>query len=164
MSVFKNKDNTEIFVDCYCGCNNGIKFKIDKEDYGFYCVASYTNGNFFRDQNNLWKTICNKAKKIWAIIANKDYYYSEITMSENEFEEFVEYINKIDYHNDLTELYDELYEMQEMALRIKDERLEKEAEEIMNCNHTWRYLGDGETFATCSKCGVVRSTESTDNV
>ena len=96
MSTLKNKDNTELFIDCNCGCNEGIRFRIDKEDYDYYCFMTYTNGNFYRDQDEtLWKVFYKKLKKIWAIIRNKDFYYAEIVMNKNEFEEFKEYINKL---------------------------------------------------------------------
>lgn len=96
MSTLKNKDNTELFIDCNCGCNEGIRFRIDKEDYDYYCFMTYTNGNFYRDQDEtLWKVFYKKLKKIWAIIRNKDFYYAEIFMNKNEFEEFKEYINGV---------------------------------------------------------------------
>lgn len=96
MSTLKNKDNTELFIDCNCGCNEGIRFRIDKEDYDYYCFMTYTNGNFYRDQDDtLWKVFYKKLKKIWAIIRNKDFYYAEIFMNKNEFEEFKEYINEL---------------------------------------------------------------------
>lgn len=96
MSTLKNKDNTELFIDCNCGCNEGIRFRIDKEDYDYYCFMTYTNGNFYRDQDEtLWKVFYKKLKKIWAIIRNKDFYYAEIFMNKNEFEEFKEYINEL---------------------------------------------------------------------
>lgn len=96
MAVLKNKDNTEFLVDCNCGCNDGIRIRIDKEDYDYYCFMSYTNGNFYRDQDEtLWKVFCKKLKKIWAIIRNKDFYYAEVMMNKDEFNEFKEYINNL---------------------------------------------------------------------
>ena len=29
-------------------------------------------------------------------------------------------------------------------------------EELMPCNHKWVYLGVDKSFATCSKCGVLK--------
>ena len=96
MAVLKNKDNTEFLVDCNCGCNNGIRFRIDKDDFDYYCFMSYTNGNFYRDQDEtLWKVFYKKLKKIWAIIRNKDFYYAEVMMNKDEFNEFKEYINNL---------------------------------------------------------------------
>ena len=37
MAVLKNKEGTEFLVDCGCGCDEGIRFRIDKEDFDFYC-------------------------------------------------------------------------------------------------------------------------------
>lgn len=37
------------------------------------------NGDWYRDQNDsIFRIIGRKLKKIWAIIRNKDYYYSDV--------------------------------------------------------------------------------------
>lgn len=95
MSVLKNKDGAELLLDCHCGCNEGMRFKIDKEDLELYCAVSYTNGAFYRDQDSMLGTLCKKLKKIWSIIRNKDFYYAEVLMTKDEFEEFRDYINSI---------------------------------------------------------------------
>ena len=61
------------------------------------------------------------------------------------------------YEEDLAKVYDELHKMQELLIRLQDDRLEKEIEESMRCNHEWNYLDEDGTYATCSKCGVVRT-------
>jgi hypothetical protein len=97
MAVLKNKDGTELLVDCNCGCDNGMRFKIDKEDFDFYCCAAYTNGKFYTEQaEGMWRVFCKKLKKIWAIIRNKDFYYTEFFMTKDEFDEFREYLNSIE--------------------------------------------------------------------
>lgn len=96
MAVLKNKDGTELLVDCCCGCNEGIRFRVDKNDFDYYCFMSYTNGNFYREQGDtFWRVLSKKLEKIWAIIRNKDFYYSEVVMTKDEFDEFREYINSI---------------------------------------------------------------------
>lgn len=94
MSVFKTTDETELIVSCNCGCENGIHLRIDKDDEKWYTIMTYTNGNFYRDQTNVFHTFKNKLKKIWAIIRNKDYYYSDVIMSKEEYQEFKAYLNK----------------------------------------------------------------------
>lgn len=96
MAVFKNKGGTDLFIDCNCGCDQGIRFKIDKDDLEYYCFMTYTNGSYYREYGEtLWRVFCRKLKKIWSIVANKDFYYSDIIMTKDEFEEFKEYINNI---------------------------------------------------------------------
>lgn len=95
MAVMKNNDGSEVFIDCMCGCNTGIRFKIVK-DNDFVCYMTYTNGAFYTEQGeSIFGILSKKFKKIWAILRNKDYYYSSISMSEEEFEEFRKYINSI---------------------------------------------------------------------
>lgn len=96
MAALKNKDGTEFLIDCCCGCDDGIRFRIDKEDFDYYCFMSYTNGNFYSEQNEtVWGVLSKKLKKIWAIIRNKDFYYAEVFMTKDDFNEFREYINNI---------------------------------------------------------------------
>lgn len=97
MAVLKNKDGTELLVDCNCGCDAGIRFKVDKNDFDYYCFMTYTNGNFYREQGDTtWYVLRKKLEKIWAIIRNKDYYYSDLVLNKEEFNEFREYINSIE--------------------------------------------------------------------
>jgi hypothetical protein len=96
MAVMKNKDCTELMVDCHCGCDEGIRIRIDHDYPDDYCFVSYTNGRFYAEQGEtIWGILTKKFEKIWAIIRNKDYYYSEITMTKDEFETFREYINSV---------------------------------------------------------------------
>lgn len=95
MAVLKNKDNTELLVDCNCGCEEGIRFRIDKDDYDYYCIMTYTNGNFYKEQGEtVLQVIRKKLRKIWAIIRNKDFYYSEVILTQKDWEEYKEWINK----------------------------------------------------------------------
>ena len=97
MAVMRSKDGDELYIDCYCGCNDGYRFKIDRDDFDYYCFMTYTNGTFYREQGDtLWGVLCKKWQKILAIIKNKDYYYSEVNMTKDEFDDFREYINSID--------------------------------------------------------------------
>lgn len=95
MSVLSSKDKKELIITCNCGCDDSVCIKIDKADHYYYCIITYLNGNFYRDQKSVFQYIIKKLKKIWAIIRNKDYYYSDIIMNKEEFEEFRDYINQI---------------------------------------------------------------------
>lgn len=95
--VMKSKNGDDIYVDCRCGCDSGMRIRIDKDDDSFYCLVSYTNGNFSRDQNDkLRYVIYRKLKKIWCIIKNQDFCYSEICMTKDEFKNFQECIANIE--------------------------------------------------------------------
>ena len=96
MSVLKNKEGNELLLDCNCGCDNGIRFRIDKDDHEWYCCMSYTNGNWYRDScQTFFHVLRKKLRKIWAIIRSKDYHYSELMLTKEEFETFCEYINEV---------------------------------------------------------------------
>ena len=58
---------------------------------------TYTNGNFYHAQGEtMFRVFYKKLEKILAIIRNKDFYYSDIIMTKDEFNEFREYINSIE--------------------------------------------------------------------
>ena len=92
MAVFTNYDDDELIISCGCGCDDGIHFRIYHEfDDDYYAMAAFINGNFYKDQK--WSFI-EKLKKIVAIIFNKDFYYSDICMSKDDWQQFKEWINK----------------------------------------------------------------------
>lgn len=72
----------------------GVHIKIDNSfgDFSFMC---FTNGNFYKDQYGSLGVFKNKCKKIFAIIRNKDYHYSDIVMSKEDFQEFKNYVNQM---------------------------------------------------------------------
>jgi len=94
MAIYSTEDKKELIVTCMCGCQDAMQIKL----FGFgddYIIASYLNGNWYRDQNNsVFAVIKAKWEKIWSIIKNKDYYYSEIVMDKDDFKRFKDYINQ----------------------------------------------------------------------
>jgi hypothetical protein len=97
MAVLMTNDNKELVVTCKCGCENAVHIRIDHEDWDDYALCSYLNSNWYRDQDDrVLRVIGRKLKKIWAIIRNKDYHYSEIVMTKADFEVFKEYVNSVE--------------------------------------------------------------------
>lgn len=97
MSVMISDNKKELIVTCECGCQDTIHIKVNKEDKeaDYYAIQTYMNGNWYRDQDDrIFRTIRRKLKKIWAIITNKDYYYSDVIMSCEDFQRYKKYINK----------------------------------------------------------------------
>ena len=97
MSVMISEDKKELIVTCECGCENAIHIRVNDtdKDYDCYAIQTYMNGNWYRDQNDrVLRCIGRKLKKICAIIRNKDFYYSELTMSREDFQKYKEYINQ----------------------------------------------------------------------
>ena len=97
MSVMISEDKKELIVTCKCGCQDTIHIKVDDEDKDadYYAIQTYMNGNWYRDQDDtIFRCIGRKLKKIWAIIRNKDYYYSDVLMSREDFKKYKEYINQ----------------------------------------------------------------------
>lgn len=99
MSVLCNTERTEMTIVCHCGCNEAYYFRIDKDKIGgeeSYCFCSILSSNWYSDQNaNLWTIWKKKLCKIWAILRNKDYYYSEVLMSKKDFEEFKQWVGEV---------------------------------------------------------------------
>ena len=89
MAVLKALDNFEMIISCKCGCDNGIRIKIEKDEED-YCYLTYISGNWYKEQAGFAK----KLKKIWAIIRNKDFYYSEIILDKKDWEEYKKWVNE----------------------------------------------------------------------
>jgi len=91
MAVLTTKHNDEIILTCSCGCDDSVHLKITQEDDTFAFMA-FLNGNYYRDQCSGFKLFTQKLRKIWAILTNKDYYYSDIILSAKDFEEFKKFV------------------------------------------------------------------------
>ena len=96
MAIMKSKDGKNLIVDCSCGCDEGLRIRINEFDKDTYAILTYTSGNFYKDQKNWWCIFKLKCKKIWHIIKGKDYCYSEILISKEEFKELKEYLNEVE--------------------------------------------------------------------
>ena len=93
MAVLFNKDKNELIVCCKCGCDAGMHIIVEPIE-GDYAYVSYLNGNFYTEQNRSFlRVFADKAKRIWAIIRNKDYCYSDIIMDTKDWGAFKEFVN-----------------------------------------------------------------------
>ena len=97
MAVMISDDKKELIVTCKGGCQDTIHIKVDDKDKDndYYAIQTYMNSNWYRDQDDIViRCIGRKLKKIWAIIRNKDYYYSEVLMSREDVRKYKEYVNQ----------------------------------------------------------------------
>ena len=96
--IFPSKDGKDLIVTYNCGCDEGVHLIIDK-DHDLYCL-SYINGNFSRDQYGAFGILRKNLSQIWAIIRNRQFYYSEIIMTRDEFRDFKDWV--VRRENELT--------------------------------------------------------------
>ncbi len=90
MAVLKSKDENEMIISCKCGCDDGLRLKVEKDLDGTYYYQTYLSGNWYREQAGFTR----KLKKIWEIIRNRDFYYSEIVMEQEDWEEYKKWVNQ----------------------------------------------------------------------
>lgn len=90
MAVLISEDKKELIITCKCGCDDAVHLKIE-DGYAYQCFMS---GNFYNEQYGACGMLRKKLKKIWAIVRNRDYCYSEIVMDAEDFAQFKKYINK----------------------------------------------------------------------
>lgn len=55
MAVFKNFNEDELIIDCDCGCDQGIHFKIADYDNDNYILMTFTNGNTIKNRAHFWE-------------------------------------------------------------------------------------------------------------
>ena len=65
MAVMRSKDGNELYVDCHCTCNDGIRIRVEKDEHDFYYYLSYTNGNWYRDQTSVLRTFEKLFRQPW---------------------------------------------------------------------------------------------------
>lgn len=95
MAVMISNNKEDLIVTCKCGCDKGVHLHISHEgEEDYYAYQCFVNGNFYKEQCGVFRTLKNKLKKIWAIIRNKDYYYSDVVMNKEEFEQFKKWVNQ----------------------------------------------------------------------
>lgn len=86
----ENERENECIVTCQCGHGEGIRVVIDKDDDDEFIYQLIMDVKWNTEQHGFfWKL-----RKIWAVIRNKDYYYSEICMTKDEFTKFRDWLNK----------------------------------------------------------------------
>ena len=97
MAVMISDNKKELIVTCKCSCQDTIHIKVDDKDKDadYYAIQTYMSGNWYRYQEDtVIRCIGRKLKKSWAIIRNKDYYYSDVLMSRDDFRKYKEYIKQ----------------------------------------------------------------------
>ena len=99
MLTTKNENNENVIVMCDCGCDSGLRIKVERFDEPFddtFAYMTYLNANYYRDQTTCWHIFTDKLKKIWAIIRSKDHYYAEVAMNKEDFIVLRDYLNEIE--------------------------------------------------------------------
>lgn len=102
MSILRSDDGKELIVTCHCGCDEGIRIRIERDHYermdpqkDHFAFVNCLSNNFYTEQETAWSRIKLKMKKILAILRNKDYYYSDIVMTYEEAKMFKDYIGEM---------------------------------------------------------------------
>lgn len=119
MAVLKNTKDNELIITCHCGCDDSVHISVEDFSDGSYAFMTYMNGNFYSEQKH---PFIEKIKKIWAIIRNKDYFYSDVVMTKDEFNGFVEWINRHTTEN-ISMTTNQRQELREELSALSKERL-----------------------------------------
>ena len=86
MAVFMTEDKTNLILDCKCGCDDAIKFKVDLEDADADIImfATLLTSKFYSKQENFIRRFADKVKE-YGVIRNKDYCYGEVVLTKEDF-------------------------------------------------------------------------------
>ena len=102
MSILRSDDGKELIVTCHFGCDEGIHIRIERDHFegidpkrDYFAFVNCLNNNFYTEQETAWSRLKLKMKKIWAILRNKDYYYSDVVMTYDEAKMFRGYIKEM---------------------------------------------------------------------
>jgi len=92
MSILISENRKELIATCHCRCEDSLHIVIEGDDDTF-SFLSYMNGNHYKEQQGAFGTLRIKLKKIMAIIRNKDYYYSDIVMTREDWQQFKAWVD-----------------------------------------------------------------------
>lgn len=99
--VYESIDNNikDFLVTCHCGCQEGMEFRFVKEKDDDINTTDYfielCTSEWGTEQDHGIGRIKYVLKKIWRIIRGKDFYYSEIMLTSEQWNEFKTKINEV---------------------------------------------------------------------
>ena len=63
--VVKDDTGANVFADCHCGCDSGLRIRVDMEDVGdLYVIVSYTSADFYKNQATWFSGLKLKLQKV----------------------------------------------------------------------------------------------------
>lgn len=74
---------------CKCGCSNGIKFETFKDEEDVVYI-SFVTDMFYAIQDKFFKRLKEKIKRIWYVLANKEYTYFDIAVKKEELKNIID--------------------------------------------------------------------------
>lgn len=90
--VYTNKNSNDFVVTCKCSCGEALEFRFDHDEE--YVWISVMVGGWYANQDSFFLRLKEKWKRIWTILRGKEYCYSEILMTKEDYEQFRTAVNK----------------------------------------------------------------------
>ena len=90
------KDNNDKYCSlyCSCGCDEGVILKAEKDECLGYAFSLVSDVYYIAQHSTIWR-FKEKCRRIWSIIRNKEYYYFNIWIDEEDIKEFKEFVAKM---------------------------------------------------------------------
>lgn len=103
--VYKTENCNSLIVNCSCRCGDGLEFTISNFNNVAEVWMTQTTYSWNTENTTFWNRFKLKLKRLWSVLCNREYYYTEIILSKDDFSTFVEYVNEmhdniIDIDND----------------------------------------------------------------
>ena len=95
--VFESTRHDGVYVTCSCGCGEGVEIRLcgDDDPGDPFVWIHLTQHRWYAEQDTGFQRIKKKARKIWAVLRNKDICYSELSMTASEFDAFRALLNQM---------------------------------------------------------------------
>lgn len=97
--MFEESNKDTCILYCDSGCIDGVILKVDRDDCD--CCLSLVSDNYFVMQQSGWERFKEKCKRIWRIIANKEYRYFDIFIGDDDLKNFKNFVASIKEKNDI---------------------------------------------------------------
>lgn len=89
----KSEDEKYCGLYCSCGCDKGVVFKAENDEYGYY--ISLVSDNWYTSQLTGWLRFKERCKRIWKILTNKEHHYFSIYLEDDDIKEFKDFVAKL---------------------------------------------------------------------
>jgi len=103
--IYSELNTKNFIVNCHCGCQDGLEFRFEREDDSVkghedkgvtYYYISVCTSKWDAEQDHGFARFKYNLRKIWSILCGKDFYYSELVLTPEEWKQFKEKVNEVE--------------------------------------------------------------------
>lgn len=84
----------DINLRCKCGCGDAFQIIFRVDDDEDYAIISTLTPGFYAHKTGLWSRMKRRFQAAWCMLIGKEYYLHEVVLNKEQWNEFVNEINR----------------------------------------------------------------------